>query len=68
MYIVGADSAFDHDLEKALFSIKCNTLLSLLLIFWDTDSDRLGFKVAYMPDVKFTRMELASRVAGVFDP
>ena len=27
MYIVGADSAFDHDLEKALFNIKCNTLL-----------------------------------------
>ncbi len=26
MYIVGADSAFDHDLEKALFNIKCNTL------------------------------------------
>jgi hypothetical protein len=31
MYIVGADSAFDHDLEKALFNIKCNTLLLLLL-------------------------------------
>ena len=30
MYIVGADSAFDHDLEKALFNIKCNTLLLLL--------------------------------------
>ena len=30
MYIVGVDSAFDHDLEKALFNIKCNTL-SLLL-------------------------------------
>jgi hypothetical protein len=29
MYIVGADSAFDHDLEKALFNIKCNTLLLL---------------------------------------
>ena len=33
MYIVGADSAFDHDLEKALFNIKCNTLLSLLLLY-----------------------------------
>jgi hypothetical protein len=32
MYIVGADSAFDHDLEKALFNIKCNTLLLLLLL------------------------------------
>ena len=30
MYIVGADSAFDHDLGKALFNIKCNTLLLLL--------------------------------------
>jgi hypothetical protein len=32
MYFVGADSAFDHDLEKALFNIKCNTLLLLLLL------------------------------------
>jgi hypothetical protein len=39
----------------------------VLCVFWDTDSDTLGFKVAEMPDVKFTRMELASRVAGLFD-
>jgi hypothetical protein len=32
MYIVEADSAFDHDLEKALFNIKCNTLLLLSLL------------------------------------
>jgi hypothetical protein len=32
MYIVGADSAFDHDLEKALFNIKCNTLSLLSLL------------------------------------
>jgi hypothetical protein len=32
MYIVGADSVFDHDLEKALLNIKCNTLLLLLLL------------------------------------
>ncbi len=31
MYIVGADRVFDHDLEKALFNIKCNTLLLLSL-------------------------------------
>jgi hypothetical protein len=37
MYIVGADSAFDHDLEKALFNIKCNTLsLSLLSLNFET--------------------------------
>jgi hypothetical protein len=40
----------------------------VLGVFWDTDSDTLGFKVAEMPDVKFTRMELASKVAGEFDP
>ena len=31
MYIVGVDSAFDHDLEKAQFKIKCNTLSLLLM-------------------------------------
>ncbi|XP_057366955.1 uncharacterized protein LOC130687814 [Daphnia carinata] len=40
----------------------------VLGVFWDVHSDTLGFKVAEAPDVKFTKMELASRVAGVFDP
>ncbi|KZS18189.1 Uncharacterized protein APZ42_015704 [Daphnia magna] len=40
----------------------------VLGVFWDIHSDTLGFKVAETPDVKFTKMELASRVAGVFDP
>ncbi|KAI9552585.1 hypothetical protein GHT06_020447 [Daphnia sinensis] len=40
----------------------------VLGVFWDVHSDTLGFKVAKAFDVKFTKMELASRVAGVFDP
>jgi hypothetical protein len=43
MYIVGADSAFDHDLEKALFNIKCNTLLLLLLLL---SNSNLSFDIS----------------------
>jgi hypothetical protein len=38
MYIVEADSAFDDDLVKALFNIKCNKLLLLLMAYIGLDA------------------------------
>jgi hypothetical protein len=40
----------------------------VLGVFWDTHTDTLGFKVAEKSYTELTRMELVSRVAGVFDP
>jgi hypothetical protein len=49
-------------------SVGSNSEEKVLGVFWDTHLDNLGFKVAETPNAPFTKMELASRVAGVFDP
>ena len=40
----------------------------VLGIMWSTNTDTLGFKVVHRPTFDFTRVELISRVASVFDP
>jgi hypothetical protein len=40
----------------------------VLGIMWSTNTDTLGFKVVYRPPYDFTRVELISQVASVFDP
>ncbi|XP_057380651.2 uncharacterized protein LOC130703047 [Daphnia carinata] len=40
----------------------------VLGVFWNTLKDSLGFNVANRPDTCFTRVNLISKVASVFDP
>jgi hypothetical protein len=40
----------------------------VLGVFWETNSDTLGFKVTNKAHVELLLMDLVSRVAGVFDP
>ena len=51
-----------------IHALGSNNKDKVLCVFWYTHSDTLGFMVSETPDFKFTKIELASRVAGVFDP
>jgi hypothetical protein len=56
MFSVGRNSAFDQSMEKALYNIKLNTLLSLLLIhFYSRYSLRRDFilQLAQHPNFMF---------------
>ncbi|XP_032781189.2 uncharacterized protein LOC116919325 [Daphnia magna] len=57
-----------HSNPPPFHPLGCNEEEKVLGVFWDTRSDTLSFKVAKETGAEFTRMDLVSKVAGVFDP